>query len=697
MLYRQQLVAEDPCLGIRRRQTGTIRPGLCRCLGNRLSESHSSSDVLGTHLVLTSEAMISPSTSDWRYDSSDDVNGQPPVKWRSPERVVRESGTFHKSLRLSAVRRAARVKAAPKPPRAVLPSKAVLPSVAARSSPPPLPRHDNARAAAAESKSPGSPVEAPDYALHIIGDLFRELEHPAYSALRRRPEKARTDLAESRQQLPGQPSSRVAPPAEGKAMGPSFAAAAEHVLRQGSPILRADKRAPSEEPVGKEAVAKSTASDAALAGHPLPEGQPLPPPLPTKETARPGQPGLPTPVERRAASRGSLEAGAAHRYQGERPQHDLPRRQSGKSTAHKAKTLRSPRDFAVSPRRPSLPPDAGGKNTPPDAAFPAPSQKGLPESASKRLEVTESLASPPDGAGAVSPKAPGKKTSSHSVSRPSPPKASAGRKTAGSRKKMSGTDDPMPPSAPEGTDKGQAAPAKTAVASDEPPLPPNQEVAPKKPRSPVRKTRRGTKPDGAVPDRRAHLQKAGHAKLSAARLSNAASSVVDASSAPAVPLSEVAPKPKAKKSKGRKHSQKGKAHHHALPEAGGSKAQDNNAVAASAAGGSSKAPSAAPQPPRRSQRDSTSTDPAGKLAVARSVSASQPGGVQAGMPPSSAKQAPVTAKPHNAEGAKRVDGVAGSGRGSLKNDRVGMESSAPDGVPRRAESTSAVPDGRKQR
>ncbi|KAL1416753.1 hypothetical protein MTO96_000699 [Rhipicephalus appendiculatus] len=66
--------------------------------------TQSSSDLLGTHLILTTEAQISPSTSDWRYDSSEENKGEPPEKFRSPpEKVVPESGTFYKSRPLSSL------------------------------------------------------------------------------------------------------------------------------------------------------------------------------------------------------------------------------------------------------------------------------------------------------------------------------------------------------------------------------------------------------------------------------------------------------------------------------------------------------------------------------------------------------------------------------------------------------------------
>ncbi|XP_065312355.2 uncharacterized protein [Dermacentor albipictus] len=132
MLYRQHLVVE----GMDSRQLEekeTVSPNAAaspvaspsRPL-SPLSDSSSSSGQLGTHLILTSEAKISPATSDWRYDSSDDDNAKPPVKWRSPpDKVVQCSGTVHKSLSLSAVWRAVKSDAAsPKPARTKGPSPA---------------------------------------------------------------------------------------------------------------------------------------------------------------------------------------------------------------------------------------------------------------------------------------------------------------------------------------------------------------------------------------------------------------------------------------------------------------------------------------------------------------------------------------------------------------------------------------------
>ncbi|KAH7967774.1 hypothetical protein HPB52_002317 [Rhipicephalus sanguineus] len=58
-----------------------------------LQVTQSSSDLLGTHLILTTEAQISPSTSDWRYDSSEENKGEPPVKFRSPPEKVGTSSS----------------------------------------------------------------------------------------------------------------------------------------------------------------------------------------------------------------------------------------------------------------------------------------------------------------------------------------------------------------------------------------------------------------------------------------------------------------------------------------------------------------------------------------------------------------------------------------------------------------------------
>ncbi|XP_077532615.1 sodium- and chloride-dependent glycine transporter 1-like [Haemaphysalis longicornis] len=49
----------------------------------QLSPTHTTSDALGTHIILSVEAAIIPTNSDWRYDSSAEDDGQPPVKFRS--------------------------------------------------------------------------------------------------------------------------------------------------------------------------------------------------------------------------------------------------------------------------------------------------------------------------------------------------------------------------------------------------------------------------------------------------------------------------------------------------------------------------------------------------------------------------------------------------------------------------------------
>ncbi|XP_075546176.1 uncharacterized protein LOC142579650 [Dermacentor variabilis] len=64
-------------------------------------------------MILTTEAQISPATSDWRYDSSEEHNGEPPVKFRSPpDKVIPESGTFYKSRPLSSLWRLVKSKKA---------------------------------------------------------------------------------------------------------------------------------------------------------------------------------------------------------------------------------------------------------------------------------------------------------------------------------------------------------------------------------------------------------------------------------------------------------------------------------------------------------------------------------------------------------------------------------------------------------
>ncbi|XP_075559344.1 uncharacterized protein LOC142590826 [Dermacentor variabilis] len=151
-----------------------------------LSESSSSSSgQLGTHLILTSEAKISPATSDWRYDSSDEGKTQPPVKWRSPpDKVVQRSGTFHKSLSLSAVWRAVKSGAAsPKPARTKGPALARTSSPphvahferdtsAALAKLPLVPRGD--AGATAPAASPSRAVAA-DGATRVDSELLEEL------------------------------------------------------------------------------------------------------------------------------------------------------------------------------------------------------------------------------------------------------------------------------------------------------------------------------------------------------------------------------------------------------------------------------------------------------------------------------------------------------------------------------------------
>ncbi|XP_077534568.1 uncharacterized protein LOC144146497 [Haemaphysalis longicornis] len=72
------------------------------------SASNNSSDMLGNHLILTTDAKISPMTSDWRYDSSEDN----PVKFRSPpNEVVTDSGTLALSRHPSSLMRSVMAKA----------------------------------------------------------------------------------------------------------------------------------------------------------------------------------------------------------------------------------------------------------------------------------------------------------------------------------------------------------------------------------------------------------------------------------------------------------------------------------------------------------------------------------------------------------------------------------------------------------
>ncbi|XP_077512399.1 uncharacterized protein LOC144123447 [Amblyomma americanum] len=156
MQYRFQLVAEDTNLQTlaspaseRLEPEPLPRPSSPSPQPRVESPTQSSSDMLGTHLILTSEAKNSPSTSDWRYDSSEERDGKPPVKWRSPEKVVPDSGTFHMSRPLSAVWRSVKAKvhrtpALPTSPReaaqkaaGTTQDHAASPSAAV--SPPPLP------------------------------------------------------------------------------------------------------------------------------------------------------------------------------------------------------------------------------------------------------------------------------------------------------------------------------------------------------------------------------------------------------------------------------------------------------------------------------------------------------------------------------------------------------------------------------
>ncbi|XP_037567916.1 uncharacterized protein LOC119448768 [Dermacentor silvarum] len=117
MLYRQQLAAEGldahNCEPPPVAQQAEPTVAVPSPTPQDQHKSESLSDQLGTHLILTTEAQISPSTSDWRYDSSEEHNGEPPVKFRSPpDKAVPESGTFYKSLPLSSLWRLVKSKAA---------------------------------------------------------------------------------------------------------------------------------------------------------------------------------------------------------------------------------------------------------------------------------------------------------------------------------------------------------------------------------------------------------------------------------------------------------------------------------------------------------------------------------------------------------------------------------------------------------
>ncbi|XP_049523132.1 protein PRRC2C-like [Dermacentor silvarum] len=203
MLYRQHLVAEGlDARQLEEKETASPSvpvsptPSPSRPLSPLLESTSSSSGLLGTHLILTTEAKISPATSDWRYDSSDEGNAQPPVKWRSPpDKVVPRSGTFHKSLSLSAVWRAVRFNAAsPKSARTKVPSHAPSHAPSPTSTPPhaalfvrdtsevlatlPLvPRSDAGPTAPAVSPSPPLPANR---AAREDSELLEELPVDSY-------------------------------------------------------------------------------------------------------------------------------------------------------------------------------------------------------------------------------------------------------------------------------------------------------------------------------------------------------------------------------------------------------------------------------------------------------------------------------------------------------------------------------------
>ncbi|XP_077532765.1 uncharacterized protein LOC144145132 [Haemaphysalis longicornis] len=115
MKYRQTLVAEgldkkEQEAEIRRKPVAELAapPPTPK---RRHSRSISSSDVLGTHLILTTDAKVSPMTSDWRYDSSEETKGESPVKFRSPpNEVVPESGTLAVSRHPSSMWRSIKAK-----------------------------------------------------------------------------------------------------------------------------------------------------------------------------------------------------------------------------------------------------------------------------------------------------------------------------------------------------------------------------------------------------------------------------------------------------------------------------------------------------------------------------------------------------------------------------------------------------------
>ncbi|XP_065302788.1 uncharacterized protein [Dermacentor albipictus] len=218
MLYRQQLAAYgldahnfEP-RPVSEQETMTVPP-----LSPQEQKTESSSDHLGTHLILTTEAQISPATSDWRYDSSEAQNGEPPVKFRSPpDKVIPESGTFYKSRPLSSLWRLVKSKkaegaASPPVPRkedarpigalrsvarpiTEATNKSTVALVATARQAEPLgtltsfPRSDPGLVlpCASPDVAPPAAVATLDKAARSDSELFNELEFPADSAVHER-------------------------------------------------------------------------------------------------------------------------------------------------------------------------------------------------------------------------------------------------------------------------------------------------------------------------------------------------------------------------------------------------------------------------------------------------------------------------------------------------------------------------------
>ncbi|KAH7952830.1 hypothetical protein HPB49_001560 [Dermacentor silvarum] len=216
MLYRQQLAAEG--LDAHNFEPSPVAEPAAVVVTPATPQeqkTNSSSDQLGTHLILTTEAQMSPSTSDWRFDSSEECNGAPPVKFRSPpDKEIPESGTFYKSRPLSSLWRLVKSKTAeaaaspPLPRTKDVRRTGTLRSVArpiteAANKPAQMPAatasqprqkltsvnrddHGLVLPSAIPDVAPPAAVATHDNAARSDSELHREMDHPVHSLVHKR-------------------------------------------------------------------------------------------------------------------------------------------------------------------------------------------------------------------------------------------------------------------------------------------------------------------------------------------------------------------------------------------------------------------------------------------------------------------------------------------------------------------------------